>query len=154
MYMTKYRSASKTWPWLKKTRSSHSLLLFEGSMYMCVYRRVWVPHVGQHLSGEREDGNMEDRFAVAFVQHRLKNNEDSDARTMAGHLPRELSQILWYFLLHGGEIDCEVTGRKQRSPLIQGGLEIPCCVTHRGKKKLVAKAKEVLEKKTKLYNRK
>ena len=119
-----------------------------------VYRRVWVPHVGQRLSGEREDGKMEGRFAVAVVQHRLGNDEDSNARTTARHLPRELSQIVWYFLLHGGEIDCEVTGRKQRSPLVQGGLEIPCCVTLRGKKKLVAEAKEVLEKKTKLYNRK
>ena len=33
-----------------------------------VYRRVWVPRVGQRLSGEREDGNTEDRFTVAVVQ--------------------------------------------------------------------------------------
>ena len=30
-----------------------------------VYRRVWVPRLGQGLGGERELGNAEDRFAVA-----------------------------------------------------------------------------------------
>ena len=48
-----------------------------------VHRRVWVPCVGQRLSGEREDGNTEDRFAVAVVQHRLGNDKDSNARTTA-----------------------------------------------------------------------
>ena len=33
-----------------------------------VYRRVWVPSVGQCLSGEQQDRNTEDRFAVAVVQ--------------------------------------------------------------------------------------
>ena len=51
-----------------------------------VYRRVWVLHVAQHLSSEREDGNTENRFAVAVVQHKLGNNEDSNARTTVGHL--------------------------------------------------------------------
>ena len=29
-----------------------------------VYRRVWLPHLGQCLSAEREHGNTEDRFAI------------------------------------------------------------------------------------------
>ena len=32
-----------------------------------VYRRVWVPRLGQRLCGEREHGNTEDRFAVAVA---------------------------------------------------------------------------------------
>ena len=39
-------------------------------------------------------------------------------------------------------------GKKAALPLEQGGLEIPCRVTLRGKKKIVARAKELLEKKT------
>ena len=48
---------------------------------------------------------MEDRFAVAVNQCRPRSDEDSDARTTVGHLLRELNQVLWYFLLHGGDID-------------------------------------------------
>ena len=85
------------------------------------------------MRGEREHGNTEDRFAVAVIQHRPpRGDDDSDVRTTVGHLPRKLSQVLWYFILHGGEIDCEVTGRRQCSP--------PCCVTLSGKNKVVAKA--------------
>jgi hypothetical protein len=104
-----------------------------------VYRRVWLPHLGQHLKADRERGNAEDRFAIAV-------RENGDDKPVIGHLPRELSKVLWYFLIHGGVVECEVTGRRQRSPLEQGGLEIPCRVTLRGRK-IVAKAKELLEKK-------
>ena len=34
-----------------------------------VYRRVWLPHLGQHLSTEREHVNAEDRFAIAVTEH-------------------------------------------------------------------------------------
>ena len=27
-----------------------------------IYHRVWLPHIGQCLSAEREHGNTEDRF--------------------------------------------------------------------------------------------
>ena len=30
-----------------------------------VYRRAWLPHLGQCLNAERERGNAEDRFAIA-----------------------------------------------------------------------------------------
>ena len=59
-----------------------------------VYRRVWVPHLVQRLCREREHGNTEDKFTVAVVQHRPRSDEDSDARTTVGHLPRELRQVL------------------------------------------------------------
>jgi len=53
-------------------------------------------------------GNTEDWFDVAVVK---KCVGDTDARTAVGYLPREVSQDLWYFLGHGGEIEWEVTGR-------------------------------------------
>ena len=104
-----------------------------------VYRRLWRPHTGERLQTKKDDGNREDRFAVAVV----KSNSD-DTITTVGHLHRELSHLLWHFLTHGGEIECEVTGRRRRSPLVQGGLEIPCSVTLRRKKKLVARAGDII----------
>ena len=88
------------------------------------YQRVWLPLIGQRLSDERELHNPEDRFAVAAMKH-----SSTGDTSVVGHLPREISRVLWYFLLHGGEIDCEVIGERRRSPLVQGGLEIPCHVT-------------------------
>ena len=34
-----------------------------------VYCRVWLPHVGQRLSTEREHGNVDNRFAIAVREH-------------------------------------------------------------------------------------
>ena len=77
--------------------------------YEDIYHRVRTPRLGQHLHGEREHGNTEDWFTVAVVK---KGVGDTESRTVVGHLPREVSQVLWYFLGHGGEIECEVTGTR------------------------------------------
>ena len=71
--------------------------------------------------------------------------EEDGSESVVGHISRELSRLLSHFLAHGGDISCEVK-RRQRSPLSQGGLEIPCYVTLRGKKKLVAKAQTLVAK--------
>ena len=39
-------------------------------------------------------------------------------RPVVGHLPRELSKVFWYFLDHRGVLECEVTGSRQRFPLV------------------------------------
>ena len=39
-------------------------------------------------------------------------------RPVVGHLPQELSKVLWYFLVHRGVLECEVTGSRQRFPLV------------------------------------
>ena len=44
-------------------------------------------------------------------------------------------------------MECEVTGSRQHSPLVQGGLEIPFHLTLSGKKKLVDKAATLIDKK-------
>ena len=92
------------------------------------------------MYAKKDDGNSEDRCAVAVVR-----NSDVDDHTV-GHLPRELSHVLWHFLNHGGDIQCEVTGRRQRSSLAQGGLEIPCSVKLCGLKKMVAIARDIVIK--------
>ena len=106
-----------------------------------IYRHSWTPNIGEHLQAEREHDNSEDRFAVAVVK-----TGEGGSQIVVGHIPRELSCLLPHFLAHGGDISCEVKGRRRRSQLSQGGLEIPCYVTLRGKKKLVAKAQTLVSK--------
>ena len=43
-----------------------------------VYRRVWLPHLGQCLKAGRELGNAEDRFAIAVYS--LGEHSDHTAR--------------------------------------------------------------------------
>ena len=46
-----------------------------------VYRRVWLPLLGQRLSTEGEHGNAEDCFAIAVREHRdTRADEDVDDR--------------------------------------------------------------------------
>ena len=54
----------------------------------------------EKLQADQELGNEADKFAMKVV----KNNE------IVGHLPREYSQTLWYFIARGGKICVEVTG--------------------------------------------
>ena len=59
-----------------------------------IYRRVWLPHLGQCLSAEREHGNTEDRFAIAVREHSdTRTDKDVDDRPIVGHLPREIGLI-------------------------------------------------------------
>ena len=43
-----------------------------------------------------------------------------------GHLPREISRIIHFFLLRGGVVSVEIVYKNhRRSPLVQGWLRIP-----------------------------
>lgn len=99
-----------------------------------VYGAVWTPVLNEELTTAQEPSNPEDKYAVSIV----KND------TVVGHIPRELSKTCWYFIQRDGEILCTVTGNRQRSNLMEGGLEIPCIYTFRGKKKLVDKLKSIM----------
>ncbi len=100
-----------------------------------VYKNIWIPEIGEGLQLSQENGNEADQFAGATYKE----------EAVVGHVPREISRICWYFLEHDGEILCEVNGNKQRSPLAQGGLEIPCKLTFIGKPKLIKKLKKLLK---------
>ena len=69
-------------------------------------------------STQQEHGNTEDQYAVTIISN-----------DVVGHVPKELSQTFWFFIESGGEISCKITGRRQRSRLLQGGMEIPCIYT-------------------------
>ena len=60
-----------------------------------------IARIGEKLQADQELDNEVDKFAVKVV----KNNE------IVGHVPREYSQILWYFIAHGGKICVKVTSR-------------------------------------------
>ena len=45
---------------------------------------------------------------------------------MVGHVPRENSTIVYYFLKNDGEVKGVVTGERQRSAVHMKGLEVPC----------------------------
>ena len=70
----------------------------------------------EKLVAKREFNNPMDKHAVKVVK---------DDETV-GHLPREFSQIAWYFLARSGEISVEVIGRRRHCKQLCGGMEIPC----------------------------
>ena len=77
-----------------------------------VYKSIWTPFIGQVLQTSTEE-NGHDRFAIAVKKDDIA----------VGHVPREHSKVEWYFLRHGGEISCEITGRRKRSSVAGKGLE-------------------------------
>ena len=49
---------------------------------------------------------------------------------IVGHLPREISRPTKFLLDRGAKVTAQLTGKHyKRSPLFEGGLEIPCLVT-------------------------
>ena len=55
-----------------------------------VYKRMWTPVIGEELTVLPEENNIHDRHAVTM----MKDHET------VGPVPRELSQVLYYFLKH------------------------------------------------------
>ena len=85
------------------------------------YRRYWSPQENEILKCYHESGNPFDIFAI-------KTCSNQDPRAV-GHLPQEISRITKYLLERGAEIEAQLTSTQyRRSPITQGGLEIPCKV--------------------------
>ncbi len=83
-----------------------------------VYNKSWSPSKGEILTTSQERNNLFDKFAVSVVL---------GTGTVVGHLPREISQICWWFIETGGIIQVEVTNpRRQKSLVPNKGLEILC----------------------------
>ena len=98
-----------------------------------VYKSTWTLLLGQVLQTSTESGNEHDRFAVAVTK-------DDNA---VGHLPREISKVV-YFLHHGGEITCEITGRRKRSGVPGKGVEVPYTYAFLGSPKVFKKLVKLL----------
>lgn len=97
-----------------------------------VYMSVWHPTIGERLMVCIERGNAHDRHAVSVQRE----------STVVGHVPREVSKIFKGFLMHEGEIECEITGSRRRG----NGLEVPCVYHFTGKDKTIIRLVGLLKK--------
>ena len=95
-----------------------------------IYKEIWTPVINEILSCSQEHGNSEDRFAVSVIK-------DGD---IVGHVPREISHVVWYFIEHDGIVDCRVTGRRKHGK----GLEVPCIYCFRAGKSMIRKLRKSL----------
>ena len=83
------------------------------------YRREWQPKPAEILTCIHERNNVFDRFAIMTMK--------TDSGRTVGHLPLEISRVTKFLLDRGAEIRVKLTETHyRRSPLVQGGLEIPC----------------------------
>lgn len=86
-----------------------------------VYRETWNPTEQEKLCCLFEENNVFDMFAIKTLH--------ADGRTTVGHLPREISRPTKFLLDRGAKVEAELSATHyRRSPLFQGGLEIPCLV--------------------------
>ena len=77
-----------------------------------MYKDDWSPSVGDEFELEIEELNRHDRYAVA-----IKVSGD-----IVGHVPREFSKIVHYFIKNGGRVTGEVRAKRQRSAVHMKGL--------------------------------
>jgi len=105
-------------------------------MFQLLYTRVscinviWTAIVGEELPCAREVGNAKGRYAISVLQ-------DSH---VVEHLSQKISRVCSLFILQGGTITCIVSGHCWYSAdLPQGGVEVPCILVFRGKKKYLLK---------------
>ena len=103
-----------------------------------IYKREWVPFIGEELLCHREIGNISDPYAVAVLK--------PESSQVVGHVPRKISAICSLFLDLRGTIDCKITGpRRHSSDLLQGGLEVPCKLIFKGDAKYVFKVAKLIK---------
>ena len=82
------------------------------------YRKYWQPEVNQKLYLSDERANAFDVFSI-----KASNAEGK----IVGHLPMKVSRITKFLMDHGARWTATLrTTQYRKSPLIQGGLEIPC----------------------------
>ena len=83
------------------------------------YRKYWSPKEHEILNCYHEPGNPFDFFAIKTCSQ--------GSQQSVGHLPREISSLTKFILARGTEVEAKLTSNHYRSsPIIQGGLEIPC----------------------------
>ena len=92
---------------------------------------MWTPLIDEILFCDREEDNSEDSFAISVIKD----------GNIVGHVPREASRIVWYFIEHGGSIDCRITGRRKHGK----GLVVPCAYCfHARKSCMIRKLRKML----------
>ena len=85
------------------------------------YKRYWTPIESQSLKCQHERDNPFDFFVIKVTDH--------ESGAIVGHLPMGNSSARKYLLHRGARVVATVTSTNYCvSPLVQGGLEIPCRV--------------------------
>ena len=85
------------------------------------YRKYWQPKLEDELYCRHEEDNPFDFFAIKIC---MKNTG-----VTVGHLPMEISRPTKFLLERGATEFVKLTSTNYCvSPLVQGGLEIPCRV--------------------------
>ena len=88
-----------------------------------VYKMSWKPEEGEILECLTEENNPYDVFSI-------KVYKSNNIQIVVGHIPMEISWITKFIPEKGARVQAVVTRKHYRlSPLIQGGLEVPCLVT-------------------------
>ena len=95
-----------------------------------VYKAIWTPVSGELLEVMVEEGNSEDQYAVGIYKSTI----------LVGHVPRELSRTFYFFISHGGSIECRVSGHRKFGV----GLEVPCTYSMRGKERYIKRLVKLL----------
>ena len=86
------------------------------------YRFIWTPILHETLLVRHEHDNAYDRYAIAC----LKKLPGRLSESIIGHLPKEIARFTYYIMLRGARLSAKVVDTQhRRSPLVQGGLEIP-----------------------------
>ena len=87
-----------------------------------VYRKTWQPTLGQILDCYHESNNVFDLFAIKVCE--------KDSQKVVGQLPKEISRATKFIIDRGAVVTVEISSdHYRRSPLVQGGLEVPCNIT-------------------------
>ena len=85
------------------------------------YRPYWSPIENETLQCFHESGNPFDVFAIKTCS--------KGSLQAVGHLPHKISRLTKFALDTGAEVEARLTSTNyRRSPITQGGLEIPCTV--------------------------
>ena len=110
-----------------------------------VYRNVWQPKENETLQCDHESDNDYDLFVI-------KTCQDAEVHPqIVGHLPLEISWFTKFLPDCGLTITATLSSMHYwRSPLVQGGLEIPCVanaklITTKKNKEIVAEYLEMVQ---------
>ena len=68
----------------------------------CLQKMFGPPPLANDYSYANRIMNDYDDHAVSVVK----------AETIVDHVPREMSHTFWHFIMHGGSVGCEITGRR------------------------------------------
>ena len=101
-----------------------------------VYKSKWQPVIGEVLNCEVEPDNPHDKHAVAIT--RTKDGSTD----IVGHVPRENSKVIKYFLSRGGTIEVVITGSRENQGI---GLQVPAKYKFTGSKSDIAKLPKLLK---------